>query len=704
MPPTTTSVSDRPYKKVERQRQPNGEDGVRFSLKKVCLMIAEGRIHPDVRAWTTKQLAAVGNPKGPRARAEALLNAVRKQSGWVPDPTDSEFMAGAHLTLGDGTKPPFFALGDCFAEGTLLLAEGHELVPVEKVRAGMKIWGLDRWSAVEAVAFKGNLAVDLIELNNGSKLMLTADHHVYVLDCPKHPMLADGDEPKALATDKHWRDGAEHHADGCTCDKDKRIEKRARISELRPGMVLIAPERIPFGNESPSPDRAFIDGLYLADGWSENNRFAISGKDGCPKEEQKREVAKICDSLGIATRWHERYIAVNDADWALRMQQMGQHAPQKHLLSINLDEGAAAASLRGIMADSGKNTKGPGRTFTSTSRTLTVQTRLLHRMFGITCGYRYIEDHGGLGKNPIHRLGVRGNTREDNRHGWLLRVREIQREAFTVPCWDIKTDDHRVYLAEHDVTVSQCDDLTIALGSTILSAMMYLSAAESVGAKAAVVGHAYGKDRMIEHVLGAIWDPQTSKWYYVDPSLQDMPFGECKDFTRERVYLVPSAELFCDDRVCLRPGGKAAGPPPMPRRGDFVAVNGTVGLDAPESTAPAGWGALGDVPAPTLCDEYDISGINEIAVTYKPLPSGNAIINQGMAQMWMDAAPCNDDPLRWFEINPPIKGDPAAEELVAPWSDGQGSDAASWAIPNSGFMCTPTIVLRTLPLPSPPPE
>lgn len=346
MPPTTTSVSDRPYKKVERQRQPNGEDGVRFSLKKVCLMIAEGRIHPDVRAWTMKQLAAAGNPKGPKARAEALLNAVRKQSGWVPDPTDSEFMAGAHLTLGDGTKPPFFALGDC-------------------------------------------------------------------------------------------------------------------------------------------------------------------------------------------------------------------------------------------------------------------------------------------------------------------------------------------------------DDLTIALGSSILSAMMYLSAAESVGAKAAVVGHAYGKNRMIEHVLGAIWDPATAKWYYVDPSLQDMPFGECKEFTRERVYLVPSAELFCDDRVCLRPGGKAAGPPPVPRRGDFVAVNGTSDLDAPESTSPAGWGALGDVPAPTLCDEYDITGINEIAVTHKPPPCAERIINQGMAQMWMDAAPCSD-PLRWFAINPPIQGDPAAEELIEPWSDGSRSDASSWAIPNSGFMCTPS--------------
>jgi hypothetical protein len=53
--------------------------------------------------------------------------------------------------------------------------------------------------------------------------------------------------------------------------------------------------------------------------------------------------------------------------------------------------------------------------------------------------------------------------------GWLrrlppidpggLRVMSISREAAQAPCWDIQTADHRVYLPEHDVTVSNCDDL-----------------------------------------------------------------------------------------------------------------------------------------------------------------------------------------------------------------------------------------------------
>lgn len=341
--PATSAIKD-----VYRQDQPHGEDGIRFSLKRVCMMIAEGRLHPDVRAWTTKKLAAVGNPKGAKARAKALLEAVRAQSGWVPDPIDAEFMAGAHLTLGDGDKPPYFALGDC-------------------------------------------------------------------------------------------------------------------------------------------------------------------------------------------------------------------------------------------------------------------------------------------------------------------------------------------------------DDLTIALGSAILAPLMYLTAAGSVGTRAAVVGHAYGTDRNIEHVLGAIFDPNDNKWYYVDPSLKDMPFGECRPFTRERVYLVPSAELLCDDRVCLAPGGRSSGPPPMPRRGDFVAVNGAPGMDLVE---PPSW--VDGVPNidgrpdenETLVSQTDLTGILEATVTFAPPETAAQIENEALFQLWQDLEPCGaENPLHWCDINPPASTDYAAQELFQPWHDGiEPYSGASWLIPDSGFL------------------
>jgi len=523
-----------PYSKVHRQAQPHGEDGIRFSLKKVCLMIAEGRLHPDVIAWTRKKLALAGNPKGPKARAKVLLDALRAQSGWVPDPVDAEFMPAANLMTGDGDKPPFFALGDCFAAGTLVLTDAHQLLPIEQLQEGMKIWGLDRWSVVERVRPKGFLSVDRVHLDNGTCFETTDEHHAYVLDCHEHPMLNRDAAPKALPA----RQTPEALvAPGCACGQAIRVEKRVRVSELRPGMVL------------PMP----AGGSWQGEGWK-------------PR----------------------------------------------------LDPSA------------------------------------------------------------------------------MRRVRLVETKITMVACWDITTDDGRVYLPANDVTVSQCDDLTIALGSAIVLDIMMLASAESVGAKAAVVGHAYGPDRMIEHVLGAIYDPNDNLWYYVDPSLKDVEFGGCRPFTRERVYLVPSAELLCDDRVCLKPGGRAAGAPPQPRRGDFVSVSGADDdrPDAPEleyAEMPS-WlegphsSHDGRDMAATLPTYCDITGICEATVTYKPAATQEAIINQGVFELWMHMDPAaQENPLNWCSINPPASTDYAAHDLYAPWNDGlEPKSGADWLIPHSG--------------------
>lgn len=665
---------------VQKQAQPNGEAGSLFSLMKVAEKIVEGKNHPAVRSWTTKLLAKHGNPKGAHARAKIILEALHPngKSRWVPDPTGAEMIPGAHLILGDGDNPPYFALGDCFPQGTLVLGEGHTLRPIESLREGMAIWGLDRWSTVQRVAFKGELSVDCIRLNNGSDVKLTADHHVYVLDCREHPMLDDGEEPRALPNDTHWRGTSDTF--GCSCRATERVEKRTRVAELRRGMVMPAPDRIPFGTEAMDPDTAWVEGLYVADGWSEATRFGISGQDGCPKEEQKRAVQAICEKRGIATRWHRKYLSVIDADWALRMQQMGTHAPQKHLLSVNLDEGSAAATLRGVMADSGKNTRGEQRTFTTTSRELAVQTRLLHRMFGITCGWRYIENHGGLGSNAIYRLGTRGNSRNDGRGTWLLRVRDIDRDVAKLPCWDITTDDHRVYLPEHDVTVSQCDDLTTGWGAAVLTALMMLSAAESVGVLAAVVGHSYQKNGVIEHVLGALYDQ--GKWWYAEPSIPDMPFGEAKTPTREYVIDVPSLEVLCDAAVCLMPGGQASTAPPPPRHGDFLSVNGVATPDPAEE-------AMGmDADNRALLDYADMTGICHATVTEARDVTLQEVLNQAQYAMWARAfVKTPDQPVLWHVPDFPVEQDRVAQsEIEVPWNDGiEPRTGANWTVPNSGF-------------------
>lgn len=323
--------------------------------------------------------------------------------------------------------------GDCFPQGTLLLRDDYRLVPVEQIKVGDRIWGYDKWTTVKAAWCKGVLPLDAMRLNNGNWVRLTPDHKVYVERCERHGTMRKG-----------------------VCTKECHAEvQRIHVSEVEEEDVLLQPKTIPFGEEGFDPERAYIEGLYISDGWSDERRFSISGQDGCPKEAQKREVEDICRRLGLRTRWHRKYITVNDKEWtSARMALMGRHAPQKHALSIGLNEAAARELLRGIMADSGDNHSG-GRTFTTTSRELALQTRLLHRMAGVTCGWSYIENHGGLGQNPIYRLSVR--KAETMKHPKRLRVNEIARNVDTDLVFDITTEDHYVYLPEADVTVSNCD-------------------------------------------------------------------------------------------------------------------------------------------------------------------------------------------------------------------------------------------------------
>lgn len=482
---------------VQKQAQPNGEAGSLFSLMKVAEKIVEGKNHPAVRSWTTKLLDKHGNPKGAYARAKIILEALHPngKSRWVPDPTGAEMIPGAHLILGDGDAPPYFALGDCFPQGTLVLGEGHTLRPIESLREGMAIWGLDRWSTVQRVAFKGELSVDCIRLSNGADVKLTADHHVYVLDCREHPMLDDAEDPKAF-----------ENADRCACERSARTEKRTRVSELRSGMLLPAPE---------------------------------------------------------------------------------------------------------------------------------ARTRAVVR---------------------------------------------VERDVETVPCWDITTDDHRVYLPSPDVTVSQCDDLTTGWGAAVLVALMMLSAAESVGVRAAVVGHSYQKNGIIEHVLGALYDQ--GKWWYAEPSIPDMPFGEAKTPTREYVIEVPSLEVLCDAAVCLMPGGQASTAPPPPRRGDFLSVNGVTNPDPAEEAI----GMNADNRA--LLDYADMTGICHATVTHARDVTLQEVLNQAQYAMWARAfVKTPDQPVLWHVPDFPVEQDRVAQsEIEVPWNDGiEPRTGANWTVPNSGF-------------------
>lgn len=415
-------------------------------------------LHPLVRR-TAMQIVADCEGRDDSCELEAIFRAVKfgdksveplkKGFKYLADPSWYDYFTAPSRILSECMQGA--CGGDCFVQGTLVLRDDHSLVPIESLRIGDRIWGEERWSTVLNTWDKGVLPTWRVGLNNGSAMRLTPDHKVWVAKC-KHQHQSDVERER------------------CSVRMEEREVSRVTVRELRSGDVLVQPDRIPFGTGKMDASRAYVEGLFLSDGSSSHTQtFEIAGQDGCPKEAQKREVQEICVALGIPTTWQRKYISVKDKAWAQRVRTFGSRAPQKHAPSINLDEGGALNLLRGILADSGKNSRGNGRTFTTTSHQLFVQTRVLLKMAGLTASSRYIVDHGGLGTNPIWRLGIRDASRTDTEMK-LLRVKDVLHDGAELPCFDIATDDHKVWLPEADWTTSQCDDhagLICALAGSI---------------------------------------------------------------------------------------------------------------------------------------------------------------------------------------------------------------------------------------------
>lgn len=132
-------------------------------------------------------------------------------------------------------------IGDCFAKGTLVLRDDHQLVPVEALLEGDHIWGLDTWTMVTKTWDKPVLPTWSVRLNNGSSMRLTPDHKVWVLDCGAHANSAVF-QP-------------------CSCPVAGRTSRRVTVRDLVPGQVLTQPTRLPDDLASVGPGRAHIEGL-----------------------------------------------------------------------------------------------------------------------------------------------------------------------------------------------------------------------------------------------------------------------------------------------------------------------------------------------------------------------------------------------------------------------------------------------------------
>jgi hypothetical protein len=270
-------------------------------------------------------------------------------------------------------------------------------------------------------------------------------------------------------------------------------------------------------------------GAYIAEGWAENSRAFISGKDGHWKEATKTRAEAYAESRGWASRWHDKYIALNGAEAAAFVGECGKGALNKRIPASVLAEGNLAALDDGLKLDASQNTHGGGWTLGTVSRHLAVQYRVLQRMQGRSTSMKMVSQHGGYGSNPIYRVGVRQPAEgyADKR----LLVSAIYREVEEVPVYDITTDDHYVYLPESDVTVSNCDDMVLLLCSLFESVNLpwkqVLSGQSEQGKVRYIEGEQVPQGVSWSHIYCMVGTPpfQPNKWFFCEPTVQGVPLG-----------------------------------------------------------------------------------------------------------------------------------------------------------------------------------
>jgi hypothetical protein len=111
-------------------------------------------------------------PRDDTCELQAIFDFIVRNVRYTGDITGKDTFQSALRTLQMGG-------GDCLPGDTLLQVRERGLVPLRHVEPGWEIWGLERWSKVEAVWSKGVLPVDLIVLDTGATFKATRDHHVY---------------------------------------------------------------------------------------------------------------------------------------------------------------------------------------------------------------------------------------------------------------------------------------------------------------------------------------------------------------------------------------------------------------------------------------------------------------------------------------------------------------------------------------------
>lgn len=357
------------------------------------------------------------------------------QSGvrYMEEPPGQEDWQDIPTTLAMG-------IGDCLPISTLILRDDYSFSPIIELKPGDKIMSDGEMTTVTECLITGQKPILSFGLDNGCNLRVSPEHKLFT---------SEG--------------------------------KEIRAEDVRVGERLLAPSK-PFPTAVPyqpddrikDTDLAWLMGTYIADGWHDNapqHRFSISGFDENPKRkkiEQKERVVSICDASGIGHRWHKKYVAVNDKPLTEIMRTCGSHAPIKKVPTMLWSKEQVLELINGLQSDCSTANSG-NLTHGTTSAILALQLRILYRMLDQSVHIRCwsAEEHRGLGKNSIYRIGVRRPANDDMKQNWKtrseqfktsVRVRSIKEDKPEL-CADITTEAGMFYLPESDTIVHNCEDL-----------------------------------------------------------------------------------------------------------------------------------------------------------------------------------------------------------------------------------------------------
>lgn len=359
--------------------------------------------------------------RGDMCELGAIFQFVKTNIRYTGDITNKDTFQSAFRTLQLGG-------GDCFPEGTLFVTRDG-FVPIEQIEIGDEIHDGQTWVHVLNTWDRGVKTIFRAELDNGNVLRLSDTHKV--LRVPDGGGYGDAEE--------------------------------VRMADVRIGDDLLQPRRFDAAAvDELDASTAFLVGAYLAEGCRSHKK--LGGPDvyislaGVAGRKMIRERAiEILKAREIPFTEREREIKFHARDFEESFS-LGRIAIEKGLPTFRYGP-KTVATIVGAMeqGDGGESTGGSNLVYSTISPTLALQYRVLKRMLGQSVHWKTLVDHGGAGKNPIHRLTVRV---EATKRPWA-KVRSIAVEDNEVSSYDVMTETGRVYLPEADLITRQCDDMAV---------------------------------------------------------------------------------------------------------------------------------------------------------------------------------------------------------------------------------------------------